>query len=773
MSGQHQQIAPERSVANGASLHFLPQAHPPLRQQWWAVAGLLLVLLITHFSAFRHLSTRYLGGFDRDAGLYVWLMKVNMRGMFGIPWFNTPAFYPYTRTLAWSDNFILPSFVAWPLVAVGASTELAYNIILLGACFLNGFVTYRLSYQLSTRPFPSWTAGVAFMASSCLTAQLGHPQLQFAFWLPLALSYLIAYLAHPSLRAAIQIGLTVVCTYLCSVYYAVLIPPLIAVVLLAFFVVRPGHLSPRGYLLLMAGCILGAAPLAFVVQPYLDVRHTFGGRGLYEAFAFSATGLSYLAAPPLNLLYGRLAFLSHPEARLFPGLVAVFLMAAAFQLLQEQRLRTVSRSFLVAMLLTAAFSSLSATELTSLYPWLARHQQLLRYLCGGASWVSFGCALLFLYRLGALERRLDFTPMSNRGLIAVFLFTAYVFFALSLGPLGIPSAGHFASGLFAVFYVLVPGADGLRAVSRLGILAILCITVTLPFALAAIARARGWGLRFYALVTCCVVIENLHTAIPVEGAPETPQVFALAERLPSSGISPDSRSLSRPSVSESRDALLVLPMARQLTSNGKVASWSDFAYLNVRYMQWGLSTGMQLVNGYSGQRSKLMQEYPRSTAHFPDTRSLKALSLIAGLRYIIYMPSYDPAFDPADFERRLQEFSASFVERGRDSQGNYLLEFRPLTLLGQGAFFKMPSYPAGRALLHLMSPLQQDTPNVTLDLFVTQLSEKTPFRTLSLVADGEWHSYELGLPAIGDHVRPLFLSFRPSGNAKVYMGSLL
>ncbi|RIL01799.1 MAG: hypothetical protein DCC75_13495, partial [Proteobacteria bacterium] len=169
-----------------SSQEFLLLHKSSFRLSLHAAGILLLVLLLIRASALPQLSSSYIGGFEGDGGLYIWLTQWNLSGLFSLPWFNTKAFYPYTRSLAWSDSYILPSLAAWPLVKLGASLALAFNLIILIANFLNGFLTYRLAYALTGKQEAALFAGISFMSLSSLTYNLGHPQLQFAFWLPLA-----------------------------------------------------------------------------------------------------------------------------------------------------------------------------------------------------------------------------------------------------------------------------------------------------------------------------------------------------------------------------------------------------------------------------------------------------------------------------------------------------------------------------------------------------------------------------------------------------------
>ena len=178
---------PAGSYSPGAGSEFL-RLH---NLEWWleisAICAFVGLLIILRWDAVLNISTHYVGGSERDAGFYMWLAKSNLRDLVSYPWFNTAAFYPYTRTLAWSDNFILPSFLMG-LLPLGASRPaLAWNIVLLGAGFLNGYLTFRLCYKLSGDFGASFAGGALFMGLSWFSGNLGHPQLQFVFWLPAAL----------------------------------------------------------------------------------------------------------------------------------------------------------------------------------------------------------------------------------------------------------------------------------------------------------------------------------------------------------------------------------------------------------------------------------------------------------------------------------------------------------------------------------------------------------------------------------------------------------
>ena len=275
-----------------AEKDFILMPKPSRRVELIAVLNLLLLLILMRWQTLANLGSQFLGGTEGDAGLYIWLTRSNLRDLLSLPWFNTTGFYPYTRSLAWSDNYILPAYAIGVLQFLGCSLVVATNLILLVANFLNGYLTHRLCYQLTGRLMPSLFGGCAFMSFAYLTGHVGHPQLQYAFWLPLNISLLLGFLSSPQLRNSILLGLCITGTFLSTVYYAVFAALIVTCFVISITIMRPHQLKIREWLLLCSGIILGCSPLIVVLRPYLDVLSAFGERQMYEAFYFAATPLS-------------------------------------------------------------------------------------------------------------------------------------------------------------------------------------------------------------------------------------------------------------------------------------------------------------------------------------------------------------------------------------------------------------------------------------------------------------------------------------------------
>lgn len=709
------------------------------RTDFASIFLLLVLLLLSRMSVLRAFDTTFIGGLQGDAGLYVWLVKSNLRDLFTLPWFNTNAFYPYTLTLAWSDNFILPSFVIGALGAVGMPLAASYNLVILTAQFLNGVCTYLLCRELTGKPLPALTAAVGFMSWSFLGAHMGHPQLQFAFWLPLSLLCTFRFMRFPRTRSAVCLGLCFSAAFLCTVYYAVFIALLSALLLGSVILMRPQRFRQRHYLRFGAGIIIGIIPMIPFLWPYLQILSTFGGRNIYEAYYFSATPLSYLSASSWSWLYGQTAPLSHAEANLLPGFVVFFLVWFGVRRVWDAPQLTALKYALIA--------ALGLLFVSSLIP-----GQMARYLGALCSWFAIIFAVLLLKRLAELERRMGFAILTNRGLLGCIALCALILFLISLGPLGNPEKGHFALGVFRFFYETVPGFGAIRAVSRIGIVVVLCLLVLSALSLSyMIDRSK---LRAYVVVLplLLLVAENQIDRYPLESEVPAGSVFEQLERLP-----------------RSNEAVLILPWTEQLKEDGRVESWGAFARYNVQYMHWAFSLERPLVNGYSGQRSKIMREYPKHFRTFPSAPSIRALQSIVGLRYVVYVSRFDPAFNPSAFQKQVQAFKEELEYLGGDDSGNHLFRVKGSRRLTDEYSLLVPSYPNGTVTLEFVAPSSGVAEAHTIvEIFNSEQPEE-PVASTIVRLDGQPALFSFAVPSSGQRVRPLKLIFKVQDNLPVFL----
>jgi hypothetical protein len=355
--------------------------------------------------------------------------------------------------------------------------------------------------------------------------------------------------------------------------------------------------------------------------------------------------------------------------------------------------------------------------------------------------------------MGKLEQKLGVYIMTNRALIAVFLFVAYLFFAISLGPLGNPTKHQWATGPFRLFYEFLPGFNSVRAISRAGIVVICCLCVLFAFAMQFLSKRATRYRQILAILFAIGLLEGLHQTFPLE--PSTPSSLAfeqLKEKL------------------NEHDVVAVLPLTSELKENYTVKHWSNFAKLNVQYLHWLFPAGARSINGYSGQRSKVMLEYPRKLSGFPDRRSLNALKLIQGTRFIIYCSQFVPDFNSNEFLQRAALYpELEFLYA--DEEGNYLFELKGELELVDRYFLRTPSYPQSFLHIELMASEQPAAPEYSVTIHEHDHFQDARIAQLKLPADGKWQQYSLPLPRANNKARPFRLSFKKEGEVTIFMRS--
>ncbi|NDC37947.1 MAG: hypothetical protein EBZ48_07815 [Proteobacteria bacterium] len=721
-----------------------PPQQAPARLKLYAAVLLLGLLAVFRLGALSGISTGFLGGVSGDAGLYVWLFRSHVRGIFTTPWFETSGFYPYGQTLAWSDNFILPGLFGQLGVSLGLTEVLTYNLIILGSTFLTGFCTFTLAFRLTQRFVPSLCAGMSFMTAPYIAGMQGHPQLVFTCFIPLGVHQLLHFISTHSFRSALYFGLVLTAAFATTVYYAIFLVMTAIILYIGLMLCAPGVLPMRAHLRLLLGAIVGVLPLVFLVPPYLAIAGVFGERNLYEAFYFSTSALSFLSAPPDNLIYGASSILTHDEAHLFPGIILLLAPLAALLFLsgiQELRRPAYSAAALCAATMTFSVLAVLLQGTVIIY---------LRYAAALLSWATIATSAVLLVRIGRGRSATENPILEWRSSAGVFLFLAVITFFVALGPLGNPEHGQLALGVHRLWYEILPGFDSIRAVSRVGVVTIFALSITLALVLTRCERLIRPPLLL--LIPTLLAVEHYHTLTPLEPYPQTSEVY---QRLAGEN---SNRSNDSPA-SDATPIVIALPFTARLNEKKQPASFGEFARRNMEYLLKLFPSGLTSVNGYSGQRSKIMRDFPRKLLGFPDERSLTAACSLAGVRRLIYSSNAVANFNPTLFMQRAQQFEDRLQLIESDSSGTYLFALSCLTKLAKPQEFLVPgSLPGtlrGRASAQSSSGEQAATIQVTL----IRGDSEIPLPQIELRSDGGWQEFAVALPAGTDPVRPQRLRF--------------
>jgi hypothetical protein len=263
--------------------------------------------------------------------------------------FDANAFWPERQSLAFSDSLL--GYAPAGLLGSGPGAAiLRYNLLYLFAYALAFVATWFLARELGLRPLGAAVAAAAFAYAPWRASQAAHLHILSSGGIPLTCFLLLrgfrrrspAYLIGGWAAAAWQVSLGF------SLGLQLLYALLVVVPIVAWY----EWLRPRGvHTALREGGVVaaaggGALALAAVsvalAIPYIQVRndHPESRRTLVTVRAFSPRPLSFLAAPPENVVWGYATsgvrshlytpglFAPNAEKTLLPGLVVILLAAA-------------------------------------------------------------------------------------------------------------------------------------------------------------------------------------------------------------------------------------------------------------------------------------------------------------------------------------------------------------------------------------------------------------------------------------------------------------
>jgi hypothetical protein len=239
--------------------------------------------------------------------------------------FDANIFYPARHTLAYSDAMLLVGLVASPFLWAGMPPALVHNGLLIAALATSAWAMAVLAHRLTGDRGAAVLAGIILGFAPYRFAHIGHLELQWLLWIPLALLALHSLIARPRPIAGLALGACLAAQLLCSIYYGVFLGLFAGVAWLAL--VATEGVRPR----LAVSTAAAAIPLVLVAVPYLTPynasRGEHGPRSAAEIAEHSARPTDYLKTPVFNLL--RNDGDRSEERALYPGAAAIGLAVLA------------------------------------------------------------------------------------------------------------------------------------------------------------------------------------------------------------------------------------------------------------------------------------------------------------------------------------------------------------------------------------------------------------------------------------------------------------
>ncbi len=709
-----------------------------------ACVVILLTLFLYREASFVNITNTSITGVDGDGGLYYWLASFLSENIFKFPYFQTPMLYPYGHTLAWSDSFILPALFV-KFLRIFFSFNASYNACYLLSWFLNGFCTFLLLYALTKSKLFSIFPAALFSINISLDRIIGHPQLQFIFFIPLGIYYFFKFLENKNQKYSFLLGLTIFLSFITAVYYSVFLCLVIFFLGLGIFILKPRYVDAIFIKNFLVGFFIGLLPIVFVIFPYLDVREAFGKRGLHETFYFSSNILSFF--PRWEFLKSFNVNFPDRETFAFVGFIPLVSILLTIFIIQKgsKTFKKYMIAFVTLFVITGIFSC-----------YLKRGDVYKFYLTALFLWATYLLLIFLMTRLRYFEYKANLDILSNRSLtlLVFFVFISIVF--LSFGPLGYTDGyGKVVVkplGLFQVFYNLFPGVNSIRAIGRLGQVSILMMYIL--FSLNFFLLSKKYKTAKYLFLVFVIInfseqnVNNNH-AVEISYLKNKNIIEEKIKTLPKESV------------------ILYLPMKKDTNNFSK--NHDNIAFYNVRYMISALSHEHFIINGYSGQTGENLTIYPQKMSNFPDARSINTLAFNYNLRYIVYDGSLIENFNAKDFEKKLLEVPTQLKLLQKVGK-QYLIEYIGSFENRKTYFLRVPKYKDKITIKIKTEDSPKDKQFRKIE--IRNINSDSYVDTITTLQDGEWLSYEIDLTntVTENGVSPYRLAFSGfSKKQKIYL----
>ena len=343
--------------------------------------------------------------------------------------FNANIFHPEPLTLALSDSMLVPALMTAPLLWLGVSQLVAYNLVFLASFALSGAAMFLLVRSLTGHSGAAVVAGFIFAFLPYRYMHYPHLELQVSQWMPLCLWALHRTIRSGRVRDGLLTGLFLALQALSSLYYGIFLATFMVPVAAALLIGQRASSIKASIRSLAAGGVLAAVLIVPVILPYLAVRHNVGERTVEEITFYSATAQNYLAAHPQNVVFGsRTSHLGGQERELFMGfLVPLVALVGLWPPLSATRI-AYALGLILAFEVSLGYNGV-------LYPWL--HDYLLPYRglrvpARMAMVVGFGLAVLAGFGAARLSKMAG--GGGRRAAPVALALTALVAVEYLLGP---------------------------------------------------------------------------------------------------------------------------------------------------------------------------------------------------------------------------------------------------------------------------------------------------------------------------------------------------
>ncbi len=584
-----------------------------------------------------------------DTELFAWTLSWDVRALTHRPWaiFDANIFYPYARTLAYSENLIGSALLAAPVLWLTGNPVAAVNAVGLLSCLLCGLGAYVLARRVGIGPAGAAVAGIVFAFSPPRFFRIGQLHLAAVQWMPFGLASLHSYLDEGRKRdlrlAAAFFSLQTLSSGHGTVF--------LALSMFGLCVYRVALGEPIAFRRRLADLgVPGAAlllPVVFVTFQYLAVQREIGLVRTLDDWE-RTNGASFFASPSYVdvFIHGRLpGRLDPPQADLFPGWLPLLLAPLAF--VRGERNPGAGRASrwlkrAAVGVEAAALIGLALGALVTANGPLRLTLDAFTLLSVRSAWRAWSVAAALVAARVLLARwvPLDAVGRARRAVRAVRAWPGehrrdaapfYGLVAVASLWLALPLDRPF--GLWPLVYWL-PGLNFIRVPSRFTLLTLLALAVLSGFAFERLtARLRpSWRTAAGVILGALLVAEFAAPLTPVKYQVEIPAVDRWLARRPTPF------------------AVAEVPMA---DPDGDATQWERRQSL---YMLHSMAHWQRTIHAFSGTRPRMLEDLIADLVTFPDEKSLAALSRLGVTYVVVHTELYPPGEWPR-VQSRINQFA--------------------------------------------------------------------------------------------------------------------
>ena len=467
--------------------------------------------------------------------------------------FDANIFFPYYRTLAYSEFLIPQALVGAPIMLLSGNPLLAYNVVLLLSFIATAFAIYLLGRCLTGSSVAGFVAGLALAFSPFLFHHLGQIQVIGAAGIPLAFLFLHRYFDGGKLKYLLGFTAAYVGQALGNAYYAVYLTYAAGAYIL-YRGVLDRHLTQRAFWRDMGiHAVLSVAVLAPFYRQYLILRTDLG---FVRPLSYEGGLYSYLATAPVNRLFGSVSSRFLADEAMFPGITVVALALLGLFASRnreqagtetprekdgggERAYRIAGLLIAVGWLLVVALALTGGFEVSVLGVRISAHRST-NPLIGLMALIAFRAGLRWRY------------PGLGQG--ASWFRDPQRFYVWMLAASMLLSLG--TADPYRLLYDYVPGFDGIRAPGRIHIMTIFWLAVFAAYGTQALLSRLSAHRQVAAavLLPALICVEFFSVPLPLVTVPGRALFRRCMCGLPNRKvISPPSstRSTALPSISAS------------------------------------------------------------------------------------------------------------------------------------------------------------------------------------------------------------------------------